>query len=85
MVGSDKEYICEPAPKTSNRRLMPVLGPNMLKQDFLDPNAIAIGQRTLFDQLPKRRFSGRLPAIPGGEIAHWGLYVEKKLYPSSAT
>jgi len=82
MVGNDKEYICDPAPRSSNRLLMPVLGPNMLKQDFLDPDAIATGQKTFFDQLPKRRSPGLLAAIPGGDVTYWGLYIEKTLYSS---
>ena len=78
MVGNDKEYICSPAPGSRNRRVMPVLGPNMLRQDLLYPDAIAAGQRTVLDQLPKRRLPGQLKAIPGSDVTGWGLYIETK-------
>ena len=61
-VGQDKEYLCNPAPKSRKRRLVPVLGPTMLKGDFLNPHFIAAGQRTTLHQLPKRRFQGELKA-----------------------
>jgi len=61
---------------------MPVLGPNMLRQDLLYPDAIEAGQRTVLDQLPKRRLPGQLKAIPGSDVTGWGLYIEKK--PSSS-
>ena len=57
---------------------MPILGFNMLKQDLLDPDAIAAGQRTVLDQLPKRRLSEQLRAIPGSDVTGWGLYIEAK-------
>lgn len=78
MVGNDKEYICNPVPGSRNRRLMPILGFNLLKQDLLDPDAIAVGHRTVLDQLPKRRLPGQLKAIPGSGVTGWGLYIEAK-------
>jgi len=78
MVGNDKEYVCNPAPGSRTRRVMPILGFNMLKQDLLDPDAIAAGQRTVLDQLPKRRLPGQLKAIPGSDVTGWGLYIEAK-------
>ena len=75
MVGHDKEYVCSPAPKSPDWRLMPVLGSIMLTRDFLDPDAIATGQTTVFDQLPKRRLREKLKGEP---VTGWGLYIEEE-------
>jgi hypothetical protein len=78
MVGHDKEYVCSPAPKSPDWRLVPVLGPTMLTRDFLDPDAIATGQTTVFDQLPKRRLREKLKGTPGGQrVTGWGLHIEE--------
>jgi hypothetical protein len=76
-VGFDKEYLCNPAPKSRNRRLVPVLGPTMLKGDFLNPHSIAAGQRTTLNQLPKRRLQGELKATPDDLATGWGLHIEE--------
>jgi hypothetical protein len=50
----------------------------MLTKDFLDPDAIATGQTTVFDQLPKRRLREKLKGIPGGElVTGWGVDIEE--------
>ena len=76
-VGDDKEYLCNPAPKSRNRRLLPVLGPRLLKEDFLRPHNIAAGQRTTLNQLPKRRLEGELKATPDDLATGWGLHIEE--------
>lgn len=76
-VGDDKEYLCAPAPKSRKRRLVPVLGPTMLKGDFLNPHLIAAGQRTTLHQLPKRRLQQELKATPDYLATGWGLHIEE--------
>ena len=56
---------------------MPILGPKMLKRDFLDPGAIAAGHKMVLNQLPKRRLPGELRAVPGSTERGWGLYIEE--------
>lgn len=77
IVGHDKEYLCNPAPRSGNRRLVPVLGPTMLKGDFFNPHFIAAGQRTTLNQLPKRRFQEELRANPDSMANGWGLHIEE--------
>lgn len=71
--------MCDPAPKSrSRRRLVPVLGPKMLKGDFLSPHMIAAGQRTTLRQLPKRLGGrGELKATPDDLAIGWGLHLEE--------
>jgi len=76
-VGHDKEYVCKPAPILQTGRLIPYLGPKMLRQDFLDPEAIVAGGTMVLDQMPKRRFLSELKAIPGSRKTGWGLYIEE--------
>lgn len=76
-VGDDKEYLCNPAPKLHRRRLVPVLGPTMLKGDFLNPGLIVAGQKTTLNQLPKRKMQEELTATMDELAIGWGLHIEE--------
>jgi hypothetical protein len=56
---------------------VPVLSSKMLKGDFLDPYSIATGQKTTFNQLPKRLgHYGHLKASPVEMKLGWGVHFE---------
>jgi hypothetical protein len=50
----------------------------MLKGDFLDPYGIKIGQKSTFNQLPKRLgHYGHLKASPDEMEIGWGIHFEE--------
>lgn len=63
-VGEDKEYLCTLAPRSQERRLVPVLGPKMLKGDFLNPHSIAVDQNNDSSSAIQTTFPGRAPSGP---------------------
>lgn len=76
IVGPDKEYDCNPAPrKSSNPGVVPVILPAALLADFLDPSEITnLKQTSTLAQLPKR-IRGELQAPPDAQVIGWGLHI----------
>jgi hypothetical protein len=57
---------------------VPVLSSKMLKGDFLDPYGIETGQRTTFNQFPKRLgHYGHLKASRDQVKIGWGIHFEE--------
>jgi hypothetical protein len=74
------EYHCHPAPEQESKA-MPPIGPRRLTHYFTHPGCIAVTQRTIFAQLPKRK--GRLEASNELEETGWGLHIEESWHMRS--